>query len=317
MKERGTISISMSIGIVLLVAALVIGILFYISWNPKESLDKRVCHTSVILRGSAPVGTEIIKLTCKTEKVCITAKKGEECEKGATYDSVIKVKDEEELKKELIILMGECWWMMGEGKVDYRSKGFYSYTYCGICDLVTFDKSIQENIGISQINYRDLLESMEKTKLKDVDSESIPYKDESFLRYFFNVDSSQKVYDALVKAAEENGVTANLNNVYLTPSQKYVLVTAMMKTGSWGEVLGGGYLGGAIIAIPVILFGVLTGGIGIVGVAIIGGGTAIGGSIGWWYSEADRNYIQPMFLEESSKALGKDGLECEEWDILP
>lgn len=130
--------------IILLISfAIILFLLFRLNLG-KES-EKELCHNSVMLRGAAAVPSEATPLKCSRTYLCIT--KDGSCE-GLTKPEIEKVKTKEEIYQVLADEMADCWWMFGEGKVDYIGDKLTHKNYCSICSQVLFDDSLSEIEGI-------------------------------------------------------------------------------------------------------------------------------------------------------------------------
>jgi len=166
--------------IIAIVSLIVIGVaIAKITGIIPSTLTQETCHSSVLARGVDIKGLEIGKfvtsLKCKTEYKCLTM--GGECPKG--YEK-IPVVNEEEIKGELANSMHDCWWMLGEGKIQFwdestmKSFGLGGATStCSICSIIKFDDKIKSK------NYSlDMAKYMSDTK--------IPGKSITYLEYFSN-----------------------------------------------------------------------------------------------------------------------------------
>src|SRR3970282_1658217 len=76
---------------------------------------------SFISRGSPVLPTETIPLNCKRSYVCVT--EDDSCE-SLTDPIKEKVETQEEAYGVLANEMANCWWMFGEGKVNYVGEDF-------------------------------------------------------------------------------------------------------------------------------------------------------------------------------------------------
>jgi len=186
--------------------------------------------------------------------------------------TTIKVNDENELIKEMVNLLYDCWWMMGEGKVDYIPAGkLYNYkeAYCTICNKVYFDSKIQEKYE-EGIPMSELYSFMKTNK--------VPNKDESYLFYFYGLNSMDSVRDNLLK------VDYDIYEDKINPSKEQIIVTSIIKSGigdlvpvgTTGTLAFAGKVGGAIVATKII--GGATG--ATLGSIVPVVGTTVGGSIG-------------------------------------
>jgi hypothetical protein len=134
MNIKGELTSRQIVLIVLVIAGLIIGVIFY-SLFFQERPDKELCRLSVVERASAPVGKESVPLKCTTEKVCITTKKSEKCKEFIGEENIRYVvlniptgnSPKEEIKRDKAVkiieeetanAMFDCWKMTGEGQLD-------------------------------------------------------------------------------------------------------------------------------------------------------------------------------------------------------
>ena len=108
--------------LIILIVSFAILLYFFLRLNLQKETDSELCHNSVIMRSKALISESSVPLNCKTSYVCITA--DGTCE-SMTNPEIIKVKTKDELFNSLAEEMRNCWWMLGEGKVDYVGKDFF------------------------------------------------------------------------------------------------------------------------------------------------------------------------------------------------
>ena len=164
MRKSGVTAVQTlaSIIIVLIGAGIILYFLAYLPY--KEEISKQACHQSVILRSKSIAGLKpgqaLVPLNCKTEKI------------------VIKTTDEERIKREIANAMYDCWWMLGEGKLEFFTPDFAAswglhkiMSKCVICATIEFDEKVrQKNMEIDIVPY------LATTK--------IPKKNLTYLEYF-------------------------------------------------------------------------------------------------------------------------------------
>ncbi|MDO8467521.1 MAG: hypothetical protein Q7S56_01060 [Nanoarchaeota archaeon] len=154
--KRGSILYGPLVGIILLILSLSILLFFYYQLNWSGSVDTQTCHTSVVLRATAPETIQgYVPLKCKTQKDCI----GGDCLsfKGADSVNNIKTTNTDQIAQTISKDVVECWKMMGEGKVSLFSQklakdyGLGSvYPTCIICSRVAFNTAELEKAGIKK-----------------------------------------------------------------------------------------------------------------------------------------------------------------------
>jgi len=169
--KKGELTSKQLITIIILIISFVIILGFFFMLHLKSTIDKESCRNSVIMRGALPAGKDMVQLKCKTQDVCLSMGGG--CDVSRKDMVIIKVDNENELIEEMAGLLYDCWWMMGEGKVDYMSSGMgISEAYCSICDKIYFDSEIQKKYpeGISYLKIYDFMKT-----------NKIPNKDENMI----------------------------------------------------------------------------------------------------------------------------------------
>jgi len=178
--KRGTIvqTTLISILIVLMSAAI---IFFFLKALPyKEQVDIEACHNSVILRDNAILRGEgplpEIPLNCKTQEI------------------EIATTNKDTIQREIANQMYNCWWMLGEGKMNFFSESSWKEfglgnvkSSCVICSNIMFDEKLKEkNLRLDMASY------IEQTR--------IPTKNMTYLEYF--TDEKDAVLPTDVEAPE-------------------------------------------------------------------------------------------------------------------
>ena len=172
--KSGELSTQQLVTIIILIISFVVIIFLIWRLNLGEETQKEICHNSVVLigKGSGFVGN----LDCKTNYVCISG--GDECE-GFSYDSKIKIDmTKQDPGKEIIDAIqkevDDCWWMFGEGKIDYlkiSEKGPLGKTNCAVCSVIKFDKKIQDKY--TQMQFENQLSTENKLLISTSEKYSI------------------------------------------------------------------------------------------------------------------------------------------------
>ncbi len=167
-NKKGVLVQNIIIGIIILVISAAIIFFFLRAFPYRETIDKEACHQSVILRSQQIAGLQPgqlagIPLNCKTQEVIISSP------------------DENFIKSEIANQMYDCWWMLGEGKMQFWSESAWrtigvpgagtAKTHCNICSIIRFEDQAKDK----QI---DLLSYLDETK--------IPTKNITYIEYFMN-----------------------------------------------------------------------------------------------------------------------------------
>lgn len=203
-KKAALVQYTLITIIILLVSAAIV-LLFFKAFPFEETIDKEACRTSVALRNEAylrgeNILPEIVPLKCKTEKITITTE------------------NEEIIKRNLANAMYDCWWMMGEGKMQpFAESTWRSFAIpnkgnaesaCVICSTIDFDKGAK--------NKRiDLLPYLVTSK--------IPLKDITYFEYF--TDKADK------------GLATQLNTVSIDTNKRYTVVFMGIRGKNFWDVL--------------------------------------------------------------------------------
>lgn len=183
-NKKGVLTQKQIITIAMLIVSFAIILAFFFMLNLKEEIDKEACRNSVSMRG-IPFGEYFISLKCKTQDVCLSMGGG--CEEPV--DETIPIETKKELMKEISDLFVDCWWMMGEGKINYGGKGD-----CAICNRIFFDID-------GELTYSELYNYMANNKISD--------KSMSYLFYLYKVNN----VDSIPSSSRKTG-DINLNEEY-------------------------------------------------------------------------------------------------------
>lgn len=144
LNKKGELTTQQLVVLIILIASFVVVLFFLFRLNLRDETNKEICHNSVVLLSKK--GGLFSSLDCKTTYVCFSG--GGNCE-NFNYDfkSEISLNKENsfELVKEVVQKeIEDCWWMFGEGKLDYVG-GIDTPGYrCAICSTIEFDEKIQE-----------------------------------------------------------------------------------------------------------------------------------------------------------------------------
>jgi len=276
--KKGELTTQQLVILIILIVSFVVILLFYFRLNFKQGTEKELCHNSVIMRGNSVLSSvkEALPLNCNTKYFCIT--KDGSCEK-MNKPKIEKVKTKEEVYNILAEKMADCWWMFGEGKVNYVAKNFKKKNYCSICSQVAFDDSVLKVKGFEkgQINKDDFYNYLANKKISN--------KDITYSEYFFGTKDLNKLKEM---ALNQKGVgtfgVMDLNKQY------FVLMGITSEVGKLSWILSGGSIGTIGTVIGVLAFS--SNPIGWVSGAIILGGISVGGGIGAIVSEVS-NSINP------------------------
>jgi hypothetical protein len=150
MNKKGLEYETLAIIIIILLSAAIL-IFFFTNFSSlfTQNVDRGTCRASVELR-SAKIVSEATKiaipLRCQSQYICLTM--GGTCPEG--YKTKITVKNEDDIKYEIASAMYDCWWQLGEGKLDFFGTQVWKefglgkvQSSCMICSEIAFDEKVK------------------------------------------------------------------------------------------------------------------------------------------------------------------------------
>jgi len=280
-NKRGEMTTQQIVILIILIASFAVLLFFLFRLNLGSETEKEICRNSVVARGSSVIPTEAVPLDCKRSYVCITEDRG--CEK-MTKPIIKKVESKEDIYNVLAIEMIDCWWMFGEGKVNYVGEDLIPGMYCSICSQIAFDESVKKIIESGELDKEEFYNYLYLKNMTGSDETYLEYL--GLVNYYKNIDT-------------EFG-TINLDKQY------YVLTGMNSDISTWRYVgVGAAVVGG--IAFAPFTFG---GSAGFVAGTLlaVGGGTA-----GYFVApvvqgEVGNRIISPSLIEVNSEEF--EGLDC-------
>jgi len=206
--------------IIILITSFIIILFLLLRLNPGETTVKQVCHNSVVLKGQS--GILAGPLDCRTSYLCISG--GEDCEE-IPITSTIKIDpNKEETKNETMKAiadeMADCWWMFGEGKIDYVTPGTSTKVTCSICSIVEFDETLHK-ISISYGEFYNYLKTTPKTQTQ------------TYLQYLYatnDLETLQEQFDSLEGFKRDIGLETYLSRTFEF-DKIYFILTGMAEEG--------------------------------------------------------------------------------------
>ncbi len=205
-SRKGELTTQQIVTIVIILASFVILLYFLFRINPGETSSKQICYNSIVLssKGAGLIGS----LDCKTNYMCLSG--GDSCNDfNPTVTAKVDVAKKEEVLKALADEIADCWWMFGEGKIDYVSS-VAGDSHCAVCSRVKFDKKIQDTI--KEITYAELADYM-KTHQSNHDTS------QSYLKYLYGANS--------LESSNTELKDFNINSIPIKTSNNYVIVTGI------------------------------------------------------------------------------------------
>ncbi len=291
-NKRGELTSRQIVIIVILIISFAVIMLFYFRFDWKSETDKELCYNSVVNRGLIPVGKEMTSLNCKTQQICLTM--GGECLDAPSNAKEIKVKNEEEIIKEIANEMYDCWWMMGSGEINYAAGLDYKTVYCAICSNIYFDEEIQKQS--STINYGKLYSYLA--------SENIPNKKQTYAEYLYDTNNLQEI------GKKEIAKRRSLFSANIETNKHYAIVTGIMEEETMAKLVKDAAIGGGVGAvIGTVVAANFWNPVGwiIGGVATLGGaGTAI------LINQGELVFLSPSLIPNDAVS----DLECKDFGSL-
>jgi hypothetical protein len=279
-NRKGELSTQQIVLLLILIISFIIILLFLFRLNPGDESKKEACHQSVVLRGNSVIPADAVPLKCEINYLCIT--KDGTCE-GITTKNVEKVKTEEEIYDVLANEMADCWWMFGEGDLNYVGKDLKENLYCSICTQFILDNSLNEIEGINgEIDESRFYQYLGAKEYSD--------KDMSYLQYITSANSFGSLESSI---SSEGGSFGS----YELGKQYFVMMGMYSDVGIAGWIAAGTGLGVAIVLVPFLPGGGITLASAIVMTLSTGGG-AIAGTV--VKGASGESYLTPVIIRANS-----------------
>ena len=288
MFKKGELTTQQIVLLIILIVSFAIILFFIFKLNLGGETAQDVCHNSVVARGTSIVPSDAFPLKCQRQYVCLSA--DGTCEQ-MTKPTIIKVQNKTQVYQVLAEDLANCWWMFGEGKVDYSPSTITPKNDCSVCSQIAFDNSVDKIFNSQSFDKKDFYNYLATAKRAD---------GTTYQNYFLL-----------------NGILdyqGDFGKVDLT-KQYYSLIGITTKTSKVGWIAGGavalGVASGVLLAIP-------TGGVSLLVVGVsLGGAVAggVGGAIASTYflaptvkGPSGNAYIPPSLIQVNSPEF--NALNC-------
>lgn len=303
-NKKGELTTQQIVGLIILITSFTVILILLFRLNLGEETDKELCRNSVLLRGKS-ILREATPLNCYRSYKCIT--NDGSCE-GLNNPEVVEVDNVNQIYRELANEMSECWWMFGEGKIDYVGEKYLKKNYCSICSQILFDNSLKNIEGVFD-------EKISKDGLYDyLSNNTRPGGDITYSEYLLGTKDINGIRQALF---EKKGVDT-FGNISVGKQFFVVMgITSEVSNVGWVIVGGVGAVLGLVIASNPI--GWVTGGL-ILGIGSLGaaaGGAAAVEKIEPHISAViipgkgiDNSFLSPTIVEVDSQVF--EELNCKE-----
>jgi len=215
-QTKGELTTQQIIILIIVITSFIVILILLFRLNLGETSDKEICYNSVVLKSK---GKGLVSgLDCKTNYVCISG--GKECEEiNPTITIKINPDNKEEIMKAIADEMADCWWMFGEGELDYLSigeKGALNKVNCAICSIIKFDNQILEkNYNINYREFYNYLNTLERNN------------EETYFKYFYDASDVNEFQ-------EISFLKINIDNTLILGQEKFAIVTGVKSGFVWG-----------------------------------------------------------------------------------
>ncbi len=296
-NRKAELTTKQLVTIIVLIVSFIIILFLIFRLDLGKTTEKEICHNSVVTRGSSVLPVEAVPLKCQRSYICITV--DNTCE-TMTKPIKKKAKTQEEVYEILAEQLADCWWMFGEGEVNYVGKDMVGKLYCSICAQIAFDDSLNDIFPEGEIDKEAVYTYMQDNNY---------LKDETYLSYLYGIN-------------DLNGLKTELNNQNIEfgpinmAQQYYIMMGITSDVNTLGWAVAGAVVGAvALVAIP---FSPIIGagwGVGLGVAAIWGGGGAAAGAIGGGTvagilinGASGNEYLSPSIIQVNSPEF--EGLGC-------
>lgn len=272
-NKKGEMTTQQIVILIIAIASFAVILYFLASLGLGENTEDQLCRNSVVQRGNLDrlpgVSPDTIPLKCEKSYICLT--KDGSCENMYKPEKK-KVKTKSEVYEVLAEELANCWWMFGEGKVNYGGEDLTKNLYCSFCSQIAFDDSIKEIFPEGEFSENKLYQELMRLNRS---------KDKSYFKYLFGSVNSEEFL-------KQDFGKINIDSQYYS----LTAITGKLSTASY-------ILGGAVIT----AFVVGTGGFGSIIIAGIAGGVA-GGTVAATVDGLSGNsFIPPTLIKVNSKEL--------------
>jgi hypothetical protein len=226
-KKTGELTTTQIVTLIILLVSFIIILFLLFRLNIGKESDSDICHNSVVTKGNPALPAAATPLKCSRTYICIT--KDGSCE-SMTKPEIKKVKTKEEVYNVLAEEMANCWWMFGEGKVDYIGKDpFFKDNYCSICSQIAFDNSLNEIEGIKDnISKDDFYNYLSLTP--------VPDKGINYAEYFFGTND---INGLKAEVTKNQSAQASFGIIKLDKQQFILMGITSEVAGRGGKIAAG------------------------------------------------------------------------------
>lgn len=290
-NKKGEMTTQQIVVLIILIVSFGILLFFLMRLGFGSETEKEICHNSVVTRGSAIVPLEVMPLNCQRSYVCITADNN--CDAALTNPIKKKVRSKEEFYDVLAMELTDCWWMFGEGKVNYVGDDLTKNLYCSLCSQIAFDSSIQELMGGEVFLKEEFYRHMTLTNMTG--------SSKTYSEYLFGTNELEEIPAGI-----------SFGEISLEGKQYYSFMAITSEIGNLGWILSGGAV--AAIGAGIIITSVGSGGLLVPVWVAVGAATVAGGVTGDYIAstikgDSGSDYLLPTLIEAGSEEFKQ--LNCD------
>jgi len=214
-NKRGELTTQQIIELIILIVSFGIILFLIFRLNLGETSDKEICHNSVVLKAKSPLGGEV---DCKTNYVCISG--GGDCENFNPSTTIeVDADNQTQIMKAIAEEMVDCWWMFGEGKLNYASTAIVEEHTCSICSFIAFDEKIVEEFSKKPLDYTLFYDFLKNPKSRQ----------QTYLQYLYGAGE--------VKDISHKFVVENYLSNQLEFDKQYMIVTSVYEENFFTNIL--------------------------------------------------------------------------------
>lgn len=246
-NKFGELTTQQLVILIILIVSFAVILIFIFLLNPKSLTEKEICHNSIVLKSQVSIASGPID--CKTSYVCISG--GGECENfnpTITVDVDLNKDDaKDQIMKVIVDEVADCWWMFGEGKIEYVDNIAFEDIYCSICSIFSFDEKVVDKFSSSPVDYSTLYNSLSQPKDNT----------QTYLKYLYKTDKFEDIEDKFfLEDYFSNKIKFDKDKQYFVLTAAYEInkakdfVTSLTPEFIYEYGFGGG---GDYIAPPIVL----------------------------------------------------------------
>jgi hypothetical protein len=179
--KKGELTTTQLVTIIILIVSFVIILFLIFRLDIGGTTDDEICRNSVVLKGKS-IGVSG-PLDCKTNYLCISG--GEDCSGIISSEKIsVDADNKTQIMKVIAEEMASCWYMFGEGKINYGEGFLTTKVHYALCSVIAFDESISEKIpSILYSEFYDYLQKTNKTT------------SQKYLQYLYSTNNVNEIKD--------------------------------------------------------------------------------------------------------------------------